>query len=126
MPLGYYLPAPTLVAYNGLGRTGTPVLSVSGLTLTLQLGNGQFNPVSNRTLNDASQAIVLDPTDGISLTLAGLVNPGAGSTSSYILRTTFPNADNIIDEAQVGGTGISTGNPPPRPPRPPHTHTHTQ
>ena len=107
MPFGYYIPAPTLTSYNGLGRTGTPVLSVSGLILTIQLGDGHFTD-RNQTFN-GSQATVLDPTDGISLTIAGIINPGAGSTTPYILRTTFPNADNIIDEAQIGGTGISTG-----------------
>jgi hypothetical protein len=37
-PFGYYLHAPVLVGYNGLGKTGVPTLSFSGQTIIIQLG----------------------------------------------------------------------------------------
>lgn len=100
MPFGYYFPSPSLVAYTNLGRTGTPVLSADGLTLTIQLGGGVQN---------ATGSTVLDETDGISFTISGIINPGAGSTTPYVLRSTFNDPDKIIDEVQVPGMGISTG-----------------
>ena len=108
MPFGYYMPSPTLLAYNGLGRTGTPQLSSSGLILTIQLGGGHVNATST-TSQSFNAGAVLDATDGVSFTIGGIINPGAGSTASYIIRTTFPDATKIIDQEEVPGMGISTG-----------------
>ena len=107
MPFGYYMRAPELIAYNGFGRSGTPTLSASGRTLTIQLGNGRFTD-TNLTLN-GSASTWLDRTDGVSVTIAGIVNPGAGSTGAYVIRTTFASANQVIDQVVVPGLGVATG-----------------
>jgi hypothetical protein len=96
-PFGYYLYAPTLVGYNGLGKTGVPTLSYSGLTIIIQLGA------------PANSTEAVDATDGVSFTIGGIVNPGAGSTGSYIIQSTFFDVGKVIDEARVMIVGITTG-----------------
>jgi len=96
-PFGYYLYAPTLLGYNGLGKTGVPTLSYSGLTIIIQLG----------ALANSTEAV--DATDGVSFTIGGIVNPGAGSTGSYTIQSSFFDVEKVIDEANVVTVGITTG-----------------
>ena len=97
LPFGYYLFAPTLVRYNGVGKTGVPTLTYDGLTLIIQLGS------------PANSTEAIDATDGVSFTISGVVNPGAGSTKSYTLQSTFFDVEKVIDEAIVQTVGIVTG-----------------
>ena len=97
LPFGYFLFDPQLIGYNGLGRTGIPTLSHSGLTLIIQLGG----------LANSTEA--LDATEGVSFTIGGIVNPGAGSASTYTVQSTFFDASKVIDEAIVPTIGIVTG-----------------
>jgi hypothetical protein len=106
LPFGYLLLAPTLLAYTNLGQTGIPSLSVSGQTLIIQLGGG------GGAVGEGGAALALDTTDGVSLTFGGIVNPGAGSTDEFVLRTTFLNQRLVIDEAQVLGTLYIPPHPP--------------
>jgi hypothetical protein len=43
------------------------------------------------------------------LTIGGIINPAAGSTAVYTLRTTFSDSSKVIDEATVPGLGVSAG-----------------
>jgi len=97
LPFGYYLSAPTLVGYNGVGKTGVPTLTYYGLTIIIQLGAA------------ANSTEAIDATDGVSFTIGGIVNPGAGSTASYTLQSTFFDLDKVIDQAIVQTVGIVTG-----------------
>jgi hypothetical protein len=109
MPFGYSMPAPKLLAFNGLARTGTPQLISENFILTIRLGGGRSSNTSNISSNKGTGTAALDPTDGISLTIGGIINPAAGSTAVYTLRTTFSDSSRVIDEATVSGLGVSAG-----------------
>jgi len=96
-PFGYFLNSPELLEYNGLGKTGVPVLSFSGLEIVIQLGA------------PANSTEAVDATDGVSFKISGIVNPGAGTTSFYILQSTFFDISQVIDEAIVPTVAIVTG-----------------
>ena len=96
-PFGYFLDAPQLLQYNGLGKTGIPTLSFSGLEIILQLGA------------PANTTEAVDATDGVSFKISGIVNPGAGSISSYTIQSSFFDVTQVIDEAIVPTVAIVTG-----------------
>lgn len=103
------MPAPKLLAFNGLARTGTPQLISENFVLTIRLGGGRSSNTSNISSNKVMGTTALDPADGISLTIGEIINPAAGSTAVYTLRTTFSDSSKVIDEATVPGLGVSAG-----------------
>ena len=62
MPFGYSMPAPKLLAFNGLARTGTPQLISENFILTIRLGGGRSSNTSNISSNKGTGTTALDPT----------------------------------------------------------------